>query len=425
MATAPPGEESSSGNLLKQAMSGGSLRVLWMLTCLVLVIGALKIAADFLIPVSIAFFLAVLSLPLIRWLGRYRVPYGLAVTVAVLLNLSVVLLLVYIGTHFGSAFWSKVPGYIDEIREASAARAQQLEERGFTGMTDTVEGVFDWTALTGFFQDRDYVGDAFALGSRLFGTVKSMFTMLFIVFLVMSFMLVEARNFPRRLRAIHEAGGPDMSGLMNSAVDIQRYVAIKTLVSIATGLLAGLLCLAVGLEYPLLWGLIAFILNYIPAIGSTVAGIPPVIIALLTLSPGAAVIVGLGYFAINTLLGNFIEPTLLGRRFGVPTLVIVLSVLFWGWVWGPAGMFLAVPLTMIIKVVLEGNSELRWISVAMSKTRPDGVDSMLDDLTVHMDGLEMLGAGAATESPVGEGAREPANDPAGDIGEIGYSSARR
>lgn len=422
MATSPSGEDNTGGNLIRQALSGGSLRVLLMLTCLVMVIGALKIAASFLIPVSIAFFLAVLSLPLIRWLGRYRVPYGLAVTMAVLLNLSVVLLLVYIGTHFGSAFWSKVPGYIDEIREASAARAQQLEERGFTGVSETVDGVFDWSALTAFFQDRDYVGDAFALGTRLFGTVKSMFTMLFIVFLVMSFMLVEARNFPRRLRAIHEAGGPDLSGLMNSAVDIQRYVAIKTLVSIATGLLAGLLCLWVGLEYPLLWGLIAFILNYIPAIGSTVAGIPPVIIALLTLGPGWALVVGMGYFAINTLLGNFIEPTLLGRRFGVPTLVIVLSVLFWGWVWGPAGMFLAVPLTMIIKVVLDGNSELRWVSVAMSKTRPEGRESMLDDLTVHMDGLDMLGAGAATESPGLEGAREPAD---GSPDELGYSPARR
>ena len=423
MATSSPDEESSSGNLFKQALSGGVLRVLWMLTCLVLVIGALKIAADFLIPVSIAFFLAVLSLPLIRWLGRYRVPYGLAVTMAVLLNLSVVLLLVYIGTHFGSAFWAKAPGYIDQIREASAARAQQLEERGFTGVSDTMDGVLDWSALTNFFQDRNYVGDAFALGTRVFGTVKSMFTMLFIVFLVMSFMLVEARNFPRRLRAIHDAGGPDFSGLMNSAVDIQRYVAIKTLVSIATGLLAGLLCLAVGLEYPLLWGLIAFILNYIPAIGSTVAGIPPLILALLQFGPWHALVVGLGYFSINTLLGNFIEPTLLGRRFGVSTLVIVLSVLFWGWVWGPAGMFLAVPLTMIIKVVLESNNELRWVSVAMAKTRPDGRESMLDDLTVHMDGMDMLGAGAATESPGIEFPREPPPEQQG--GEAGYSSVRR
>jgi predicted PurR-regulated permease PerM len=122
-----------------------------------------------------------------------------------------------------------------------------------------------------------------------------------------------------------------------------------------------------GLEFPVLWGLIAFLLNFIPAIGSIVAAIPPALFALIQFGWLQMSFVLLGYLVINMLLGNFIEPMLMGYRFGISTTVVILSVVFWGWLWGSVGMFLAVPLTMMIKVMLDNTEEFRWLSVAMSK----------------------------------------------------------
>ena len=156
--------------------------------------------------------------------------------------------------------------------------------------------------------------------------------------------------------------------MLKATRDVQRYLAIKTMVSLMTGLLAGLLCWAAGLDFYLLWGIIAFALNFIPVIGSLVAGIPPVILAFIMPEGGAAsaTLVAGGFLLINNLLGNFIEPMIVGKRFGISTLVVVISVMFWGWVWGPFGMLLAVPLTMTLKVFLDGSNELRWLGVAIA-----------------------------------------------------------
>jgi len=190
----------------------------------------------------------------------------------------------------------------------------------------------------------------------------------FIVLLITVFMLSEARMFGRRMNAICDAQGPNLQRMLSAIRDIQKYLGIKTMISMATGLLAGILCWQMGLEFPLLWGILAFALNFIPAVGSIIAGIPPVLLSLLDNGsiPEAAIIGG-GYLLINGVLGNFLEPSLLGRRFGISTVVVILSVIFWGWLWGAVGMLMAVPLTMLLKVALDNSSDLRWIAVAISK----------------------------------------------------------
>jgi AI-2 transport protein TqsA len=185
-------------------------------------------------------------------------------------------------------------------------------------------------------------------------------------------MLSEARMFGRRFEAISQARGPNLAKILNASKDIQRFLAIKTVISLATGLLAGILCWAVGLDFYVLWGLLAFFLNFIPVIGSIVAGVPPTILTLLVADFPTALVVAGGYLLINNFLGNFLEPMLVGRRFGISTLVVVISVLFWGWLWGPTGMLLAVPLTMILKVILENSDEFRWIGIAISSEQAFG-----------------------------------------------------
>jgi AI-2 transport protein TqsA len=204
-------------------------------------------------------------------------------------------------------------------------------------------------------------------GTDVAGRVISFFGTSLVILILTVFMLTEARMFGRRLDAVCEARGPNIQRLLSALKDTQRYLGIKTAISLATGILAGTLCWAAGLDFYVLWAILAFALNYIPVVGSVIAGLPPTILALLVNGPPEAIAVMGGYILINTFLGNFIEPMLMGRRFGLSTLVVLLSVLFWGWLWGPIGMLLAVPLTMMVKVVLDNSDEFRWIAVAIGK----------------------------------------------------------
>jgi len=133
---------------------------------------------------------------------------------------------------------------------------------------------------------------------------------------------------------------------------------------------------------------VAFALNFIPVLGSVIAGIPPFILALLVYDLPRGLIVATGYISINALIGNVVEPSLVGRRFGLSTLVVIVSVLFWGWLWGPAGMLLAVPMTMILKVAVDHSYEFQWLAVAITadrKRRKIPADEDEDDIPISSD----------------------------------------
>jgi predicted PurR-regulated permease PerM len=125
------------------------------------------------------------------------------------------------------------------------------------------------------------------------------------------------------------------------------------------------------LDFPVLLGLIAFLMNYIPTVGSIIAAIPAVLLSLILVgTAGHAVLVTLGYVVVNTLFGNILEPNLMGRRLGLSTLVVILSLLFWGWAWGPLGALLSVPLTVVVKIWLENTHDLKWVAILLDKAPP-------------------------------------------------------
>ncbi|CAN5371089.1 AI-2E family transporter [soil metagenome] len=349
-----------------------SLRFLLAAACAIIIIAALRGAASLLIPVAVAFFLSQLCLPIMKSLLNRRVPRPLAValTLAVVIVLFSGILLICVNVL--KEFQLQVREYVGSLRVLSVEWGQDLQARGIEGAAEFLPGIFDpqAAAIVRFVNQTD-----------ILGRITSLFSTTFFVFILTVFMLMESGGVGVRIAAIRKARGPNFRDLQKASNDIQRYVGIKTLVSAVTGTLAGLVTWALGLDFPVLWGMVAFVLNFIPAIGSIIAAIPPVLVALVTGGFGEAIGVLVGYLAINMLLGNFIEPTLLGRRFGVSTLVVILSVLFWGWVWGPVGMFLAVPLTMVVKVMLDTSEDFRWLSLALSKTkvtREAVVDGQLD-----------------------------------------------
>lgn len=340
-----------------------------LLAAVVVVIAGLKAAQAVFVPLLLAFFIATVSFPVTNWLRNHRVPRAIAVLLTVLIDFAFLAGVVVLG----GAILSDIQGKWEseyyqltqtQVREASATLAAKLEQWGVQDAGPKIQEAANENLTK--LRNIDFA-KIWNVGTDVVGRVISVFGTSVMVIILTVFMLLEARMFGRRFAAICEARGPNLQGMLSAIRDTQRYLGIKTLVSLATGFLAGLLCWAVGVDFFLFWGILAYALNYIPVVGSLIAGLAPAILTLLVQGPADALLLCAGYLTINTLLGNFLEPMLMGRRFGLSTLVVVLSVMFWGWVWGPIGMLMAVPLTIMVKVVLDNSEEFRWISIAIGQ----------------------------------------------------------
>ncbi|HBI33023.1 MAG TPA: hypothetical protein DDY45_13350 [Verrucomicrobiales bacterium] len=362
-------------------------RILLTAAAVVILVTGLKLGQSFFVPVLLAGFIATVSFPITSWLRKRRVPMPIAVLLTVLVDFAfmtgiVIIVITLTGdleSKWQDRYYPAMNSKIDEVRETAVGVLENLK------IPDARKTVDNYATI----KIPAQIGknfDPFDLGKDVAVRVLGFLGSTLLILILTVFMLSEARMFGRRVNAVLEARGPNLDRLMNSTADIQRYLAMKTVVSLATGVLAGFLCWAAGLDFYILWGILAFALNFIPVLGSIIAGVPPFIVAFLVDGGPSALAVGVGYISINIFLGNFLEPMLMGRRFGLSTLVVIISVLFWGFIWGPVGMFLAVPLTMVLKVMLDNSDELRWIAVAITKEKPDSILD-LHDLDGSLDGL--------------------------------------
>lgn len=390
----------SSGNDRIPDWSQRGFRMLLALACLIIVLAGMRAAAPILLPVAFGFFLAVLSYPLIRLLVKWRLPRSIAFLITVMLSIGAVVGIGKLAFDLIVAFQKDLPGYIMAVERNVNQAAAWLQEQGVEGAVDTARGLFDWNGLISYLSQQNVMANIGSMVGSTFGTVATVFASVVMTFLVMIFILMEAHGTHSRFTAVQLSGGPDLSALLQSVTDIQKYLGIKTLISALTGLLAGVWCWMFDLKYPVLWAIMAFVFNFIPAVGSTAASIPAIIEALVQDGWGNALGIAIGYGGINFCLDNFVQPHLLGRRFGISPLVIILSVIFWGWLWGPVGMFLAVPLTMVFKVLIDNSEEFRWLSVAMSKKQSTAHGEVnIADFGLDPEDLEAIGGGAATEVP--------------------------
>ncbi len=349
-------------------------KALWMLAALVLVVAGLKAAQSFFIPILLAFFIATVSFPILNFLREKKIPRPIAVLLTVTFDFiflaALGVLAVTLVGDLQEKWNSRYAGEMSEqIRVVSHNLADRLDGYGVPDAQEKINEAVNNNVANLQNIRFERIWD---FGTGVLGRVVGFFGTALITIVLTIFMLSEARMFGRRLDAISLARGPNLARMLSATKDIQRFLAIKTAISLLTGFLAGFLCWIAGLDFFILWGILAFFFNFIPVIGSLVAGVPPTILALLVAGVPNAILVAGGYLLINNFLGNFVEPMLVGRRFGISTLVVVISVVFWGWLWGPLGMLLAVPLTMVLKVILESSDEFRWIGVAISAEQPAG-----------------------------------------------------
>ena len=306
----------------------------------VIVIAGVKSAAAMLVPFLLAIFIAVITTPLMRWLTSHKVPEVVAV-LAILCGFILVgtMLATFVGSTLNS-FYQDVPTYEAKLGGLVQEVVSWLRSMGVEVADNIVAEYVNPGAVM------KMVGTVFnGLGGVLTNTFLILFTVVFI--------LLEASSFPAKLKRAFGEQTTAFVQFERFSNSVQQYLAIKSLVSLGTGATIGIVLWIVGVDYFALWALVAFLMNYIPNIGSIIAAIPAVLIALIQLGVGEAVLVGVSYVVVNTIFGNVVEPRLMGRSLGLSTLVVFLSLVFWGWVLGPVGMLLSIPLTMVLKIVLD------------------------------------------------------------------------
>ena len=325
---------------------------LLVVASVVVVIAGMKAAASVILPFFIAVFIAMISFPLLNWLQSKRVPNALALLATLFAVISVLVAFGLLVAGSISSFTAQAPKYQAQLEQMFSGVLVWLEARGL----DVTEQI---TTL-------DLLNPARAL-NLVTGSLRALTAVLsnlLLVFLTIVFLLLEAAGFPAKFqKAFGSAAGSDR--LVRIKTEVQRYLAIKTSFSLATGGLVALALTILGVDFPLLWGTLAFLTNYIPSLGSIIAAVPPTLLAAVQFGGGRALAVAAVFLVINLTLGTFLEPHLMGRRLGLSTLVVFLSLVFWGWIWGPVGMFLSVPLTMIIKIALENTQDFRWVAVLL------------------------------------------------------------
>lgn len=300
----------------------------------------------------VSLFIAGITLAPLRWLRRHNVGRVTSTVIVVGLAAIMVSLTVFLFAQWSEQIQSDWPRYQ-------------------AGVSTFVTQAQPYLSMVGIHFEPGAARDAIDLDvlGRVTGSLVRVVAGAVSVLVLTGFVLADVIALPEKLEESLE-GRPRLRALLSSTtVRLLTYFRVKTGTSLATGIFAGLSCLAVGLEMPLFWGFVAFLLNYVTTIGSLVAAIPPVVLAGASLGVNEFIILGLAYATINTVIGAILEPKLLGDSMGLSPLIILVSLAFWGYVLGPIGVILAVPLTMLVKIVFEETEELQPLAAIFGSMR--------------------------------------------------------
>jgi predicted PurR-regulated permease PerM len=348
-----------------------AVRFLLTWAAIVVVVAGMRAASPILVPFLLSLFVSIICAPPLFWLQRKGVPTVLALIIVIIGILGVgASVVAVVGTSVND-FSRALPFYERRLQEVTAALILWIESLG----VDVPRNI-----LLEYFNP----GAAMKLVGNILTQLSGLLTNAFLIMLTVIFILLEAWSFPARLRSVLTSDAYSLGDLNQFVWNMKRYVAIKTIVSLFTGGLVALWLIVIGVDYPFLWGLFAFFLNYVPNLGSIIAAVPAVLLGLIQLGVGHAALAAAGYLVVNVGMGNIVEPKLMGRGLGLSTLVVFLSLVFWGWVLGPVGMLLSVPLTVTLKIALESNEQTRGLAILLGSRAP------FDE--VHVNGADVSSA---------------------------------
>jgi len=318
----------------------------------VVVLAGMKAAALIVVPFLLSAFIAIICAPALFWLQRKGVPTVLALILVVVVILGVGSLVAALVGQSVREFSQNLPVYQEKIKAQYDLGLVWLSRRCVNTETLALGDVFD-------------PGEAMKLAGSMLNSMGNVLTNGFLILMTVIFMLLEAAGLPYKIRAIMDTPDASMSRMEDFINDVKQYVALKTWTSLGTGVLIFVWLTVLDVDFALLWGVLAFALNYVPNIGSIIAALPALMLTMVQFGLAKTLIAAGGYMVVNIVVGSILEPRLMGRGLGLSTLVVFLSLLFWGWLLGPVGMLLSIPLTITVKIALDSREDTRWLAVLL------------------------------------------------------------
>lgn len=329
-----------------------SSRVLFVLAAFTIVVAGMRSAESIMVTFLLSGFFAIVCAPPFLIMQRKGLPAWLSLIFVVVFISLIQLVLLSIVTSSAKAFSNDLPMYQERIQAITSQGINLLASWGVDIPKQKLLETFDPSSI-------------FKTAMSALGSLGTVLSNSFLIILTVIFMLFESISLPAKLHKAFGANSSQMRHIERFIDTVKKYMTIKALVSLATGALIYFGLLIIGVDYPLLWAVLAFFLNFVPNIGSIIAAVPTVLLALVQLGPLEALFTTALYVFANMVIGNVVEPRFMGKGLGLSTLVVFLSLVFWGWVFGPVGMFLSVPLTMLLKIAFESNDDTTWIAVLM------------------------------------------------------------
>jgi predicted PurR-regulated permease PerM len=320
---------------------------------LIIILAGLKSASTLIIPFLLSLFIAIILEPSYSYLKSKKFPDIIALGIVIL---SFIFFLSLIGSLIGTSvhdFSSNIDNYTLKLNAYYLNIAQYANGFGFTLPLEEFHTLVNSKQVM-------------LMASSFIKSIGSMFTNGFVIILTVAFMLLESQSFASKI--VYLDTKKETAEHINTIFSkIKEYMMLKALISFLTGVVVWIVLSIVGTDYSFLWAVLAFLLNFIPNIGSIIAAVPAVLITLVQLGSISALLVSSFYIAINVIIGSIIEPKVMGRGLGLSTLVVFLSLLFWGWLLGMIGMLLSIPLTIMAKIVLQENPSTKWIAVLLDQ----------------------------------------------------------
>jgi AI-2 transport protein TqsA len=328
-----------------------------VLTAIFIVGVVLKLAKPVLFPFALAVFLSFVLSPILKFLTRFRIPRLVAIFIILLFTFFLLFLL---GNQFyssGKTFAAEFPKYGEKISSMlnDISEKWQLSRLG-------------WQPIN--WEEQLNINRIGSIIISSLGPFFSFFSTLFLVLFFLIFILAGRGRVKQKVMGHFPAQRADqiLSVIDNIDSQIQKYLAIKTLISLVTGLLTAVVLYIFGVDFAIVFGFLTFLLNYIPNIGSFIATSFPVVIALFQFgSIWKAIWILVILIVIQQALGNLVEPRVMGEGLGLSPLVILFSLISWGWLWGIPGMLLAIPITAVVKIVCSNVPSLEGVAVMMSR----------------------------------------------------------
>ncbi len=339
-----------------------STRVLVTIAALGVALFTLQYANDMVNSLILAWLIVLVASPMLNRLRDKGLPVWLSTMLTLLGILIVFFVFISILVIAINSFTDAIPELSNEIVNINVAIQQHLETWGLTiSASNAVLNLFNPTQLLEM------------IGSFLTGLIGTVSNVIFVVLLVI-FLTLEAFNAPAKLAAGISAGNSYLPRLLNTSAHLRSYIYITTLVALATGSLDTIWFIIMGVQNPFLWGILAFVMTYVPTIGFWLAAIPPALLTLLMSGPAAALVVFLGIVLINGFAENVVKPKYMGQGLNLSPFMIIFSVFFWGAFLGPIGAIIGVPMTLLFKeLVLEADDRNSWIADLMSSEKQQDI----------------------------------------------------